>query len=123
MQLIRPDIVFILEQIQFEFAGLTPVSPTLPQGLCNLSGKGNLVARQHQFGTADNPLPRASGESKSREAEAGTSYQQSSGIVIGSEPCASESGVTCCEMLAAVAAHAIEHRVAIAKRDCVRTNR
>ena len=81
MQLIRSDIVFILEQIQFEFAGLTPVSPTLPQGLCNPSGKGNnLVARQDQFGAADNLLPRASGDSESREAEAGTSYQQTAAL-------------------------------------------
>ena len=123
MQLVRSDIVFILEQIQFEFAAATPVSPTLPQGLRNPSGNGNnLVARQDLFGAADHPIPRASGESHSRKAKAVTSYQRISGIVIGSQPRVSQSGATCCATLAAVA-HAIEHRVAIGKRDCVQTNR
>ena len=103
MQLVRSDIVFILEQIQFEFAAATPVSPTLPQGLCNPSGKGsNLVACQDLFGAAD-PLPRASGESQSRNAKAGTSYQRISGIVIGLRSRVSQSDATCCATLAAVA--------------------
>jgi hypothetical protein len=104
MQLVRSDIVFILEQIRFEFADPAPVSPTLPQGLCDPSGEGtNLVARQDLFGAAADPLPRASGEFQSRKVKAGTSYQRISGIVIGSRPCVSQSGATCCATLAAVA--------------------
>ena len=91
MQPVRSDIDFILAQIQFEFAGLTPVSPTLPTGLRNpSSGGNNLVGCQDQFGAADKLLARASGESRSREAEAGTSYQQTSGIVIGAQARVSE---------------------------------
>jgi len=123
MQLVRSDIVFILEQIQFELAPPIPVSPKLPRCLCNPSRKGNnLVARQGLFGAADNPIPRASGESQSRKARAGTSHQGISSIVIGWQPRVSQRGATCCATLAAVA-HAIEHRVAIGKRDCAQTNR
>lgn len=44
MQFVRSDIDFILKQIRFEFAGLTPVRPTPPResGSCTLRRQSNL---------------------------------------------------------------------------------
>ena len=44
MQLVRPDIDFILKQVPFEFAGLTPFMPTLSEesGSCTLGRQSNL---------------------------------------------------------------------------------
>jgi hypothetical protein len=91
---IRSDLEFILEQILIAQAGgvdgsnLINVLPNVqvPWGLRTVSGDfNNVVSGQDQFGAADNTFPRLT-DPVFRDAEAGTSYQQTSGLVFDSQP-------------------------------------
>ncbi|MGH6636996.1 MAG: peroxidase family protein, partial [Polaromonas sp.] len=90
---IRSDLEFILKQIliaEREAAGediLTLVPNTLlPFGLRTVDGSFNhLLDSQSQFGAADVLFPRMT-DPVFRPAEAGTSYSQTSGLVIDSQP-------------------------------------
>jgi Ca2+-binding RTX toxin-like protein len=87
------DLEFILEQIRIAEAhasgqnllNLIP-NPELAFGLRTVDGSFNhLTAGQTEFGAADNTFPRMT-EADLRDAEAGTSYEQTSGLVIDSQP-------------------------------------
>ena len=90
---IRSDLEFILQQIliaEREAAGediLTLIPNTLlPLGLRTVDGSFNhLLDSQSQFGAADVLFPRMT-DPVFRPAEAGTSYSQTSGLVIDSQP-------------------------------------
>ncbi|HXV77944.1 MAG TPA: peroxidase family protein, partial [Candidatus Polarisedimenticolaceae bacterium] len=90
---VRSDLEFILEQIRIAeaHAAGTPLeqliaNPTLPFGLRTVDGSyNNLVQGQSEFGAADTLFPRML-EPDFRDAESGTSYEQTSGLVIDSSP-------------------------------------
>jgi Ca2+-binding RTX toxin-like protein len=92
-QFVRSDLEFILEQIRISeaHAAGTPLeqlvaNPTLPFGLRTVDGSyNNLVHGQSEFGASDNLFPRTT-EPVFRPAENGTSYEQTSGTVIDSQP-------------------------------------
>ena len=90
---IGSDLQFILDQIviaERHAAGedLTSLLPNVRMalGLRTVDGSfNNLVAGQTEFGAADNVFPRMT-DPVFRTAEAGTSYTQTSGTVIDSQP-------------------------------------
>ena len=90
---IRSDLEFILEQIiiaERQAAGedLREILPNVqvPFGLRTVDGTfNNLVTGQGEFGAADNLFPRLT-EPVFRDAELGTSYAQTSGVVFDSQP-------------------------------------
>jgi Ca2+-binding RTX toxin-like protein len=92
-QLIRGDLDFILDQIKIserDAAGeeLTDILPNsrVPFGLRTVSGELNhLTEGNEEFGAADNVFPRLV-PADLRSAENGTSYTQTSGLVIDSQP-------------------------------------
>ena len=86
---IRSDLEFILQQILIaeqhaagaDLASLLPNS-LVPFGLRTIDGSfNNLIEGQSEFGSADNLFPRLT-DPIFRDAEAGTSYEQTSGFVI-----------------------------------------
>src|SRR5262245_54540574 len=87
------DLLFILDQIEIAEANAagTPLidllaNVTLPFGLRTVDGSlNNLVPTQSEFGAADNTFPRLA-DPTFRAAEFGTSYAQTSGPVIDSQP-------------------------------------
>jgi len=89
----QSDLEFILQQIIFaerHAAGedLSAILPNteVPFGLRTLDGTfNNLVPGQSDFGVADTIFPRLT-DPIFRDAEAGTSYLQTSGLVIDSQP-------------------------------------
>src|SRR5215471_21611147 len=91
--LIRSDLEFILQQIiiaERNAAGesLLDILPNVevPYGLRTVDGSlNNLVVGQSEFGAADNTFPRLT-DPVFRPAEAGTSYAQTAGTVIDSQP-------------------------------------
>ena len=90
---IRSDLDFILAQIliaERHAAGedLTDLIPNVrePMGLRTVDGTyNNLVTGQSEFGAADNLFPRLV-DPVFRDADAGTSYEQTSGLVFDSAP-------------------------------------
>src|SRR5262244_3306778 len=93
VQFIRSDLEFILAQIRIaerNAAGesLLDILPNVevPWGLRTVDGTlNNLMPGQSEFGAADNSFPRLT-DPVFRPAEAGTSYNQTSGLVIDSQP-------------------------------------
>ncbi|MGG5808600.1 peroxidase family protein [Falsiroseomonas sp. CW058] len=100
--LVRNDIQFILNQIKIaeQHAAGTPITdlipdPELPWGLRTVDGSyNNIVPGREQFGAADQPFPQLL-ESNFRIAEPNpfgppngppTSYAQTGGIVVDSQP-------------------------------------
>ena len=89
----QSDLEFILQQIIFaerHAAGedLSAILPNteVPFGLRTLDGTfNNLVPGQSDFGVADTIFPRLT-DPIFRDVEAGTSYLQTSGLVIDSQP-------------------------------------
>ena len=87
------DLEFILEQIRIAeaHAAGTPLqqliaNPTLSLGLRTVDGSyNNLVQGQSEFGAADKLFPRMT-TPDFRDAEGGTSYEQTSGMVADSQP-------------------------------------
>src|SRR5262245_12256073 len=90
---IRSDLEFILNQIiiaERNAAGesLLDILPNVevPYGLRTVDGTfNNLVPTQSELGAADNTFPRLT-DPLFRTAEGGTSYAQTSGTVIDSQP-------------------------------------
>ena len=86
------DVQFILDQILIAEANAagTPLTqlianPLLPFGLRTVDGTfNNLIPGQSDFGAADQLFPRAT-TPVFRPAEAGTSYSQTTGLVIDSQ--------------------------------------
>ena len=84
--LIRSDLEFILTQIQQVEAGQPPVNPHLSTGLREVGGTDNsAVAGQETFGSADQLFPRV-GDPVFQNADQGTSYASTSGLVIDADP-------------------------------------
>jgi Ca2+-binding RTX toxin-like protein len=90
---IRSDLDFILAQIRIaerhaageDLLSLLPNSE-VPFGLRTVDGSfNNLVEGRTEFGAADNIFPRLA-DPFFRDAEGGTSYQQTNGTVIDSQP-------------------------------------
>ncbi|HLF96992.1 MAG TPA: peroxidase family protein, partial [Methylococcaceae bacterium] len=87
------DLQFILTQIKLaerHAAGEDPVTLVdnlrLAQGLRTVDGSfNNLVQAQTEFGASDNVFPRLT-DPVFRDAEGGTSYTQTAGAVIDSQP-------------------------------------
>src|SRR5262245_16884878 len=90
---IRSDLDFILQQILIAEANaagadLRSLLPNdeVPYGLRTVDGTlNNLVPLQSEFGAADNAFPQLV-DAVFRPAEFGTSYAQTSGLVIDSQP-------------------------------------
>ena len=92
---IASDLEFILDQIRIAEAHAldpdTPLSELLPNvqvpfGLRTVDGSfNNLVSGQDGFGAADNTFPRLL-DPVFNDAEGGTSYEQTSGLVTDSQP-------------------------------------
>jgi Ca2+-binding RTX toxin-like protein len=90
---IRSDLEFILQQIiiaERDAAGenLRDILPnvTVPWGLRTVDGTdNNIYLTQSEFGAADNTFPRLA-DPTFRTAEAGTTYAQTNGLVIDSQP-------------------------------------
>src|SRR5215831_6972201 len=90
---IRSDLEFILQQIEIAEANAagTPLRDLLPNvivpyGLRTVDGAdNNIYLLQSHFGAADTVFPRLT-DPIFRPAEAGTSYAQTSGLVIDSQP-------------------------------------
>src|SRR5262245_5851807 len=90
---IRSDLEFILRQIvisERDAAGeeLRDILPNVvvPWGLRTVDGtENNIYLNQSEFGAADNTFPRLAG-TVFRPAEFGTTYAQTSGTVIDSQP-------------------------------------
>src|SRR5262245_38835371 len=86
MELIRADLEFILAQIRVAETGAPLEDPSLPFGLRTVDGtNNNVVAGQSDYGAADRVFPRMT-DPEFRDAEAGTSYTQTSGTVVDSQP-------------------------------------
>src|SRR3990167_5316592 len=90
---IKSDLEFILEQILIaeRHAAGEPLVTLVPNtevsfGLRTVDGSFNqLIPDQTEFGAADNTFPRLL-EPDFMDAEAGTSYTQTSGLVVDSDP-------------------------------------
>src|SRR5262249_37803138 len=97
VHLVRSDLDFILDQIKIAeaHAAGTPLQDLIPNirlayGLRSVDGSENNLLNlsgtdQSEFGAADNAFPRLL-DPVFRNAEAGTSYAQTSGTVIDSQP-------------------------------------
>ncbi|MGO4676471.1 peroxidase family protein, partial [Bosea sp. 2YAB26] len=95
IMLVRSDLNFILDQIKIAEANAagTPLTSLLPNvraalGLRTVDGSGNNLLNQQQsdtFGAADNVFPRVT-TPVFNPAQSGTSYQQTNGLVIDSQP-------------------------------------
>src|SRR5262245_54016662 len=90
---IKSDLEFILQQILIaeqhaagaELISLLPNS-LVPFGLRTIDGSfNNLIEGQSEFGSADNLFPRVT-DPFFRPAESGTSYTQTDGLVVDSQP-------------------------------------
>src|SRR4249919_873191 len=82
----RLDLDYILTQIQMAEAGQVPVNPLLSFGLREVAGtNNNMVPGQSTFGAADVVFPSLT-DQMFQKAQGGTSYSQTSGVVIDSAP-------------------------------------
>ena len=94
VEFIRSDLEFILQQILIaeqhaagaDLLSLLPNS-LVPFGLRTIDGSfNNLIQGQREFGAADNLFPRLTDPVFQDACGARTSYEQTSGFVIDSEP-------------------------------------
>jgi Ca2+-binding RTX toxin-like protein len=86
IKLTRLDLNYILTQIEMAEAGQQVVNPLLSFGLREIDGtNNNLTAGGSKFGSAFQPMPTLT-DPLFRNAQAGTSYSQTSGLVIDSQP-------------------------------------
>jgi Ca2+-binding RTX toxin-like protein len=80
------DLNYILVQIKMAEAGQPPVNPLLSFGLRTVSGvKNNLVPGQSTFGATDQTFPTIA-DPLLQPAQAGSSYQSTTGIVTDAQP-------------------------------------
>ena len=86
IKLTRLDLGFILTQIEMAEAGQFPVNPLLSFGLRTVDGvNNNLSAGGATFGSAFQPFPTVT-DPLLQNAQGGTSYSQTSGLVIDAQP-------------------------------------
>src|SRR6478735_136376 len=82
----RSDLDVVLTQIKMAEAGQPPVNATLSFGLRTVDGTDNsLVPGQSGFGAADQTFPTVT-DPLLQNAQYGTSYAQTSGLVIDAQP-------------------------------------
>ena len=82
----RLDLNYILTQIEMAEAGQPPVNPLLSFGLRQVAGTdNNLVAGQSTFGATDQVFPTTT-DPLLQNAQAGTSYASTSGLVVDAQP-------------------------------------
>ena len=86
IKLTRLDLDYILTQIQMAEAGQVPINPLLAFGLRQVNGvNNNLTAAGANFGSAFQPFPTLT-TPLIRNAQSGTSYSQTNGLVVDSQP-------------------------------------
>jgi Ca2+-binding RTX toxin-like protein len=106
MQLIRSDLDFILAQIMQAETNAPIADPSLPVGLRAVDGTHNSIVAP-MLGSADQVFPRLTNP-VFRSAEAATSYEQSAGTVIDSQPRIISNLVADQNILTNPAAHAVD---------------
>jgi hypothetical protein len=106
MQLIRSDLDFIIAQILQAETNAPIADPSLPVGLRAVDGTHNSILAP-MFGAADQVFPRLTNP-VFRNAEAATSYEQSAGTVIDSQPRIISNLVADQNILTNPAAHAVD---------------
>jgi Ca2+-binding RTX toxin-like protein len=86
IKLTRLDLGYILTQIEMAEAGQAPVNPQLAFGLREIDGtNNNLSAQGAKFGAAFQTFPTVS-DPLLQNAQGGTSYAQTNGLVIDAAP-------------------------------------
>ena len=86
IKITRLDLDYILTQIQMAEAGLDPVNALLSFGLREVAGtNNNLSAGGSTFGSSLQPFPTIT-DPIFQSAQAGTSYLQTSGLVVDAQP-------------------------------------
>ena len=86
IKLTRLDLDYILTQIQMAEAGQLPVNPLLSFGLREVAGtNNNLAPGQSTFGSSDVLFPTLT-DPMFQNAQAGTNYAQTSGLVMDAAP-------------------------------------
>src|SRR4029077_16009118 len=86
IKITRLDLSYILTQIQMAEAGQEPVNPLLSFGLREVAGtNNNLSAGGSTFGSSLQPFPTIT-DPIFQSAQAGTSYAQTSGLVMDAQP-------------------------------------
>jgi Animal haem peroxidase len=86
MKITRLDLGYILTQIEMAEAGQEPVNPLLSFGLREVAGtNNNLTAGGSTFGSSLQPFPTIT-DPIFQNAQFGSSYAQTSGLVIDSQP-------------------------------------
>src|ERR1700736_2557993 len=86
IKLTRLDLDYVLTQIQMAEAGQVPINPLLAFGLRQVNGvNNNLTAAGATFGSAFQPFPTLT-TPLIRNAQSGTSYSQTNGLVVDSQP-------------------------------------
>jgi len=86
IKITRLDLDYILTQIQMAEAGQDPVNPLLSFGLREVAGtNNNLSAGGNTFGSSMQPFPTIT-DPIFQNAQGGTSYSQTSGLVIDAQP-------------------------------------
>ena len=86
IKLTRLDLDYILTQIQMAEAGQLPVNPLLSFGLREIAGtNNNLHAGRSTFGSSMQPFPTIT-DPIFQNAQGGTSYAQTSGLVVDAQP-------------------------------------
>ena len=86
IKLTRLDLGYILTQIEMAEAGQVPVNPLLAFGLREVAGTNNNIAPgQTNFGASDQVFPALT-DQMFQKAQFGTSYSQTSGVVVDAAP-------------------------------------
>src|ERR1700732_2630376 len=86
IKLTRLDLDYILSQIEMAEAGQVPVNPLLAFGLREVAGtNNNIAAGQTKFGASDQVFPALT-DQMFQKAQFGTSYTQTSGVVVDAAP-------------------------------------
>ena len=86
IKLTRLDLDYILTQIQMAEAGQDPVNALLSFGLREVAGtNNNLSAGGSTFGSSLQPFPTIT-DPIFQNAQSGTSYAQTSGLVVDAQP-------------------------------------
>jgi hypothetical protein len=86
IKITRLDLGYILTQIQMAEAGVDPVNPLLSFGLREVAGtNNNLSAGGSTFGSSLQPFPTIT-DPIFQNAQGGTSYAQTSGLVVDAQP-------------------------------------
>jgi hypothetical protein len=86
VQLVRFDLQFVLDQILLAESGQSPPTAFHPWGIRTVNGTFNhIIPGQELWGSADQNFPRLLTPTW-RGADGGTSYLQTSGTVIDTQP-------------------------------------